>query len=1460
MLVKIRAMLVLYLVSLQSHVHGKPGYAECKPAGSTFHRLTPLTDVYGYLVNASKATTEIQLVLAAGEYNMACDFDTRLSALIGLRFLSIVGAGADLTHIRAGVCNKRCFDGYKDCKQPAPTKRRFFTVGNGTCLHLQNLAMSGGDATGYRYPAGGLANDENWGGAILVRPLGSTNIHGVKLTKCRANDGGAMFLQSLANVSLASMCIAENNATGEAAGGDGGGIVASRLSLLGMQDMIFANNTAHQGGGGAQVQLTLVTLAKNLTFLHNKAQTGGGAQLIPRGDLQSDIANFNESYPPNFMKQFIQLATAKGFAQYPALPTICERCSFTENTALVNAGGLQVLAYGNPLSNSSTTVLSKLLVDRNTALTLAGGMQIASLENRGEVVSFNKEFTVRLEDSVVQNNNAKGEGLVGGNGGGLNLESGNISIVRSTISSNTCGHRGAGIYISSSPFVAGLAVLVHVVGSEIAKNKALGQSSLGGGVAVFTPEIGTPTNLQIKSCPRPIAAGTKPTACNSARPWVDGYACSCTLVENVYRQWNYSIEVKFSDSKVLWNEAKFGGGFHVQNANVSFSNGRISSNHGVQRGAALYLNDGTASLSLSDVAVDANTGNPGNLGLQLYSEAAGALTITGKSKILLTGNQSELNVALGGGEIRVGPLTEIRCPVGYAFTTDTRHGTPIKQTFGPGSFEWSISCNDKHCIEVCQDSTDYKACHATDAACWRQLPRADNYTYLKCLRKCHASACSQCTDDSGCSTALRNLTLFDDTFHAKYYGYAFFSPCATCDNAQLMQPTMLTQSLSVGCVPCPSKKYRSYGASVVGNANGLLEHVSSDCDRCMCAYSNSYVQKCDKSRSQVKCAPCPTNARCDGVYMRAKAGFWAPSADARASSAPHFTRCTAVDACASAVYCPTDFIGCTNSSRGTDIRCHGHRNSSSALCSECSRGYSAVFGGGVGGNCVPDSECNTARWLVPLGLFMLLCFAWFLTWTTNDAESALTRVVFYYFQIFPIVAPLQTEGLGKETVLAVFNLRLQAGTGGDSVCLMPGFNALTEVLLNLGTPVMLGALIFLALPAEQAFSWLGSRIWRPCKSGGDSYDQTGRADSSIGESQTERRQQFQSMPALIDDVQIRRQHTFEDGSNDCVSSATQLLLPSRRSRSAMSFAEAEAGADQFSPSGEGELNDTDGRSNMVPRITYKWRYRRCKALVNVLLLTYSTMTEQLMLLCYCVTVPALPSGAGSTNRLAIAAEKVQCYQSWQYLVIILIAFGVAPLPFLLFWWIERRRKHQRAEKRMEVELSSPYSPELMALFNVLRGPFQKSSSTTTTTAAATTITDTLSRNWELFILFRRFVLLAIYSFFSTHSNYFWRATAMAICNVAILVLHIACRPFKHKIEQNLETVSLSLLVLLSLLNFRQAIEDDLGVDAGQRPQDVSVQNLQVALLLGPALFCSIVLFCKCVMCVSSLIRSDVIGD
>ena len=62
-----------------------------------------------------------------------------------------------------------------------------------------------------------------------------------------------------------------------------------------------------------------------------------------------------------------------------------------------------------------------------------------------------------------------------------------------------------------------------------------------------------------------------------------------------------------------------------------------------------------------------------------------------------------------------------------------------------------------------------------------------------------------------------------------------------------------------------------------------------------------------------------------------------------------------------------------------------------------------------------------------------------------------------------------TASIGKQALIGLFNMRLTA-SGRSGLCLMPGYNSLAEVGVQLGTPFVLGALTLLALPIEYALS------------------------------------------------------------------------------------------------------------------------------------------------------------------------------------------------------------------------------------------------------------------------------------------------------------------------------------------------------------------------------------------------------
>jgi hypothetical protein len=89
------------------------------------------------------------------------------------------------------------------------------------------------------------------------------------------------------------------------------------------------------------------------------------------------------------------------------------------------------------------------------------------------------------------------------------------------------------------------------------------------------------------------------------------------------------------------------------------------------------------------------------------------------------------------------------------------------------------------------------------------------------------------------------------------------------------------------------------------------------------------------------------------------------------------------------------------------------------------------------------------------------------------------------------------------------------------------------------------------------------------------------------------------------------------------------------------------------------------------------------------------------------------------------------------------------------------------------------------------------------------------------------LLLALYTFVQ---DPFWQAVTLAVCNVAILAAHLVVAPFRQPLEQWVETVSLSLLVLLSVLNVGG------GVGGGE-----TVGQLQQVLLLTPLFLAGIML-------------------
>jgi hypothetical protein len=414
-----------------------------------------------------------------------------------------------------------------------------------------------------------------------------------------------------------------------------------------------------------------------------------------------------------------------------------------------------------------------------------------------------------------------------------------------------------------------------------------------------------------------------------------------------------------------------------------------------------------------------------------------------------------------------------------------------------------------------------------------------------------------------------------------------------------------------------------------------------------------------------------------------------------------------------------------------------------------------------------------------VGLLLLALAAWFLTTDLNDPSNALLRCFFYYFQTFGLVTPPSTNSDATAAVLGIFNMHISGVAGGwaGSTCLWPGLGELPQAFLGVAVPVLL-ALFVLAVPYVERRCLPLFPLVRPRGISTGSEDDT--------ETQPKREQEQQQGAEEEDD----KEEEVEGKEEDIVGLLEPLLLLEQGSSVHL------PGADQ-------------GIQAPPPTICSPnpWGLRKWKALTTLLLVTYSIVTETTMSLLRCIEVP------GFGLRLVLAAEQVRCFESWQLLLILLLALLLAPFPLALFIWVRAKQKRQGTNWKEQSNKGGMATTEL-AVLQVLEGPFKRTA---------------VARNWELVVLGRRFVLLALYTFL--YNSPFWQDVALAGCNVAILAAHLLVAPYRQPLEQGVETASLSLLVFLSVLNFGAGVEG--GTFGGSGFSDTAVVQLRLVLLLLP---------------------------
>ncbi|PFX12571.1 hypothetical protein AWC38_SpisGene23448 [Stylophora pistillata] len=216
-------------------------------------------------------------------------------------------------------------------------------------------------------------------------------------------------------------------------------------------------------------------------------------------------------------------------------------------------------------------------------------------------------------------------------------------------------------------------------------------------------------------------------------------------------------------------------------------------------------------------------------------------------------------------------------------------------------------------------------------------------------------------------------------------------------------------------------------------------------------------------------------------------------------------------------------------------------------------------------------------------------------------------------------------------------------------------------------------------------------------------------------------------------------------------------------------------------------------------------------IMEVLLLGYERLAETCLKLITCVSI-------GSERRLFIDGN-VTCMQWWQYLVLAYIAVFIVPfivvvylgssklhkasitapeflaacvlpLPFLFYWFLKKMKKRPG-------NISVGVQAGDKDVLEVLHGPFRPPKND-----------DKGTLYWESVLIGRRFILLACHSFITSPML---RMIAMATVCSLIALHHVSKNPFRERMANRAETISLSALLIISIINLSEATLISFGI-------------------------------------------------
>ena len=217
--------------------------------------------------------------------------------------------------------------------------------------------------------------------------------------------------------------------------------------------------------------------------------------------------------------------------------------------------------------------------------------------------------------------------------------------------------------------------------------------------------------------------------------------------------------------------------------------------------------------------------------------------------------------------------------------------------------------------------------------------------------------------------------------------------------------------------------------------------------------------------------------------------------------------------------------------------------------------------------------------------------------------------------------------------------------------------------------------------------------------------------------------------------------------------------------------------------------------------------------LRLILISYAGITATCFSLISCVDLD-------SHQKVLFIDGSIRCYTWWQKIIIFVVLCWVAPFPIAIYassrllhncllsvrkfficllfplpticYWLYVRIWCLKIDKTRSID--SPMTNKIThEVLNVLEGPFRKSN--------CVKESGKYPLSWESILITRKLLLILIKVF---AIDTFLRLFLMLVCTVLFLIHHIYMKPFSSNLLNSIETIFLTMLLLIGLLNILPA--------------------------------------------------------